>query len=165
MIKNLRVQKLFIENNIERDNYTLVVRLKKKIEELNAIIADQAETILSFKKDVKTTKINEMEIEIQHLNDENKRLLLVIDEMKGKARGNNVLSPKKTLINTNKFEERRPMVTEIKYENKMYDVLKENELLKKELLSLKVNENLIKKRKSTLNDRSSIFIEKNLIDY
>jgi hypothetical protein len=47
----------------------------------------------------------------------------------------------------------------------MYDVLKENELLKKELLSLKVNENLIKKRKSTLNDRSSIFIEKNLIDY
>jgi hypothetical protein len=97
------VQKLFIENNIERDNYTLVVRLKKKIEELNAIIANQAETILSFKKDVKTTKINEMEIEIQHLNDENKRLLLVVDEMKGKARGNNVLSPKKTLINTNKF--------------------------------------------------------------
>jgi hypothetical protein len=32
-------------------------------------------------------------------------------------------------------------------------------------LNLKVNENLLKKRKSTINDRSSIFLEKNLIDY
>lgn len=44
-------------------------------------------------------------------------------------------------------------------------MLKENEQLKKELVGLKINENLLKKRKSTLNDRSSIYIEKNLIDY
>jgi hypothetical protein len=29
---------MFIENNIERDNHTLVLRLKDKIEELNQII-------------------------------------------------------------------------------------------------------------------------------
>lgn len=65
-----------------------------------------------------------MEIEIQHLNDENKRLLLLLEEAKGNPRTTNILSPKKTFNNTNKFEERRPLITEIKHEAKMYDILR-----------------------------------------
>ncbi len=80
-----------------------------------------------------------MEIEIQHLNDENKRLLLVIEDFKGKNKSSNLLSPKKTLLSSTKLEERRPLITEIKIENKVYEVLKENELLKKELVNLKIN--------------------------
>lgn len=60
MQKSQKIQKMLMENNIERDNHTLVLRLKKKIEELNLIIHSQQLTIDSFKKDVKTTKINEM---------------------------------------------------------------------------------------------------------
>lgn len=69
MLKHNKVQQFVIANNIERDNFTLVIRLKDKVEELNRIIEEQARIILAFKKDIKTTKINEMEVEIQHLND------------------------------------------------------------------------------------------------
>jgi hypothetical protein len=55
-----------------------------------------------------------MEIEIQHLNDENKRLLLIIEDSKGKTKNVNILSTKKTFVNPSKFEERRPFLTEIK---------------------------------------------------
>ena len=57
------------------------------------------------------------------------------------------------------------MHTEVKHEAKLMDLLKENEQLKKELLTHKVNDSILKKRKSTINDRNSIFIEKNLIDF
>jgi hypothetical protein len=80
-----------------------------------------------------------MEIEIQHLNDENKRLLLMIEDFKGKSKSSNLLSTKKTMLSSTKLEERRPLITEIKIENKVYEVLKENELLKKELVNLKIN--------------------------
>lgn len=75
---NRKIQKLILENDIERNNFTLVIRLKKMIERLNLKIAEQEATILMFKKDAKTTKINEMEIEIQHLNDQYKRLLIML---------------------------------------------------------------------------------------
>lgn len=114
MIMNSKIQKLIFENDIEKNNYTLVIRLKKIIEELNLKITEQERTILMFKKDVKATKINEMEIEIQHLNDENKRLLLLLEENKNKHKNTRILSPKKN-INHNKYEERRPVHTEIKY--------------------------------------------------
>jgi hypothetical protein len=64
---------------------------------------------------------------------------LIVDELKCKNKRSNILSPKKTLINSTKFEERKPLFTEIKIENKVYEVLKENELLKKELVNLKIN--------------------------
>lgn len=75
---NRKIQKFILENDIERNNFTLVIRLKKMIERLNLKIAEQEATILMFKKDAKTTKINEMEIEIQHLNDQYKRLLIML---------------------------------------------------------------------------------------
>lgn len=31
MLKSQKIQKMFIENHIERDNHTLVIRLKNKI--------------------------------------------------------------------------------------------------------------------------------------
>ena len=43
------------------------------------------------------------------------------------------------IVNSPKVEERRPVPFEIKVDNKIYDVLKENEVLKKELLNLKIN--------------------------
>lgn len=43
---------------------------------------------MTLKRDSKTTKINEMEVEIQHLNDENKRLTLMIEEIKSKYKDN-----------------------------------------------------------------------------
>jgi hypothetical protein len=43
--------------------------------------------------------------------------------------------------------------------------LKENEALRKQLINLKINESVLKKRNSTLNDRSSIILEKSLIEH
>jgi hypothetical protein len=53
-----RIQKMFIENNIEHDNFTLVIRLKKKVEDLSHIIEEQQRIIFDFKKDIRITKIN-----------------------------------------------------------------------------------------------------------
>lgn len=66
------------ENSLEQDNYTLVLRLKRIIEQLKLKIREQDETISGLKKNGKNTKISEMQIEIQHLNDENKRLILML---------------------------------------------------------------------------------------
>lgn len=63
----------------------------------------------------------------------------MIEDFKGKSKSSNLLSPKKTIFSSTKLEERRPLITEIKIENKVYEVLKENELLKKELVNLKIN--------------------------
>jgi len=49
---------MFIENNIEHDNFTLVIRLKKKVEDLSHIIEEQQRIIFDFKKDIRITKIN-----------------------------------------------------------------------------------------------------------
>jgi len=102
MLKNKRVNRLLIENNIERDNITLVIRLKTRIQELNNIIKNQEDIIEEYKRNVKSTKINEMEIEIQHLNDENRRLLFKIEELKGKTKSPNHISAKKMVINSPK---------------------------------------------------------------
>lgn len=96
---------------------------------------------------------------MQHLHDENKRLRLLIDEQKGKIKVSTVLAPKRVMP-----EERKHLVTEFKCEDKVYDLLRENEQLKRKLLGSRVNETALKKRKS-VHDRSSFFIEKKLIDY
>jgi hypothetical protein len=46
----------------------------------------------------------------------------------------------------------------------MSDILKENENLRREILSMKVGENFAKNRKPILIDRQSIVYEKNLVD-
>lgn len=86
MIRSPKVRKMLTDHNIERENITLVVRLKKIVERLNYKVAQQQEAIEMLKRDAKTTKINEMEVEIQHLNDENKRLMLIVDEEQGKCK-------------------------------------------------------------------------------
>lgn len=62
MIKGRKVQRMLADNNIEQGSYTLVVRLKSIIQDLQAKIEEQDQVISNFKKDVKTTKINEMEV-------------------------------------------------------------------------------------------------------
>ena len=47
----------------------------------------------------------------------------------------------------------------------MYELLKENEKLRKTLIEARVNETALKKRNSSANDRESIFMEKKLADY
>lgn len=81
---------------------------------------------MRFKKDVKTTKINEMEVEIQHLNDENKRLLLIVDDLRNRTKTREASTSKKHLLSSQKYENRRPIVTEFKCDSKMSEVLKEN---------------------------------------
>jgi len=58
MKKTLKVRKLIDENGLEVDNYTMVIRLKKIIEELNIKIEEQDGLIMELKRDSKTTKIN-----------------------------------------------------------------------------------------------------------
>jgi hypothetical protein len=58
MKKSLKVKKLIDENGIEVENFTMVLRLKKIIEELNLKIKQQDDTIMELKRDTKTTKIN-----------------------------------------------------------------------------------------------------------
>jgi hypothetical protein len=58
MLKSPKVKKLIDENGIEVENFTMVIRLKKIIEELNVKISHQDEIIMSLKRDTKTTKIN-----------------------------------------------------------------------------------------------------------
>jgi hypothetical protein len=62
MLIDKKVQQFMKANNIERDNFTLVMRLRDKVEELNRTVKEQGNIILTFKKDVKATKINEMEV-------------------------------------------------------------------------------------------------------
>jgi len=47
----------------------------------------------------------------------------------------------------------------------MSDILKENENLRRELMVVKVGETFVKKRKNPINDRSSIFVERNMIAF
>lgn len=164
MIKNRKVQRMLAENNLEQGSYSLVLRLKRNIEDLHRKIEQQDEIISRFKRDVKTTKINEMEVEIQHLNDENKRLLLTLEDLKSKPKSKETTSSKKHLLSSQKYENRRPLLTEFKCDGKMSDLLKENEHLRKELINLKVNQSFYQKRKTNLNDRNSIFLERNLIE-
>jgi hypothetical protein len=49
------------------------------------------------------------------------------------------LTPKKTVNICAKFTERRTVAHEYKIEPKMYEVLKENETLRRQLVTLKVN--------------------------
>lgn len=92
-------------------------------------------------------------------------MLLIIEEMKGKAKQSVLTSSKKGFFQKKKEENKLPFVTEYKVESKMSDVLKENENLRRELLAVKVGETFIKKRKNGISDRNSICIEKNLVDF
>ena len=58
MIRNNKVQRLLIDNNIEQDNYSLVLNLKKMIESLRHQLALKDSTIEQYKRDTKSTKIN-----------------------------------------------------------------------------------------------------------
>jgi hypothetical protein len=58
MIKTVKIKKMIEENDIEVNNFTLVIRLKQIIIELNQKIKDQNDAITLLKKDSKTTKIN-----------------------------------------------------------------------------------------------------------
>ena len=60
MLRNNKVQRLLIDNNIEQDNYSLVLNLKKMIEELRQKLAQKDSVIEQYKRDTKSTKINEM---------------------------------------------------------------------------------------------------------
>lgn len=60
MLRNNKVQRLLIDNNIEQDNYSLVLNLKKMIEELRQKLAQKDSIIEQYKRDTKSTKINEM---------------------------------------------------------------------------------------------------------
>ena len=60
MIKTVKIKKMIQENDIEVNNFTLVIRLKQIIVDLNHKIKDQNDAINLLKKDSKTTKINEM---------------------------------------------------------------------------------------------------------
>ena len=60
MLRNNQVQRLLIDNNIEQDNYSLVLNLKKMIEELRQKLAQKDSVIEQYKRDTKSTKINEM---------------------------------------------------------------------------------------------------------
>jgi hypothetical protein len=55
-------------------------------------------------------------------------------------------------------------VTEFKCEGKMSELLKENEHLRRELTTIKVNESFHQKRKTTQLDRSSIFHQRNAVE-
>lgn len=164
MIKNSKVVRMLHENSLEQDNYTLVLRLKRIIEQLKLKIREQDETISGLKKNGKNTKISEMQIEIQHLNDENKRLILMLQEMRSKSKHKEITPMKKILANQQKYEHRRPNLTEMKCEGRINDVLKQNQHLRRELLNFRVNESFYKKRTSNAKDRNSIFIEKNIIE-
>lgn len=71
---------------------------------------------------------------------------------------------KKILANQQKYEHRRPNLTEMKCQGRINDVLKQNQHLRRELLNFRVNESFYKKRTSNAKDRNSIFIEKNIIE-
>ena len=58
MIRNNKVQRLLIDNNIEQDNYSLVLNLKKMIESLRHQLALKDSTNEQYKRDTKSTKIN-----------------------------------------------------------------------------------------------------------
>lgn len=58
MIRNQKVERMLIENNIEQNNYSLTLKLKKIIEDLQARIEEQDAVILSFKRNIKNNKIN-----------------------------------------------------------------------------------------------------------
>jgi hypothetical protein len=60
MLRNSKVQRLLIDNNIEQDNYSLVLNLKKMIEELRQKLVQKDSIIEQYKRDTKSTKINEM---------------------------------------------------------------------------------------------------------
>ena len=60
MIRTVKIKKMIQENDIEVNNFTLVIRLKQIIVDLNHKIKDQNDAINLLKKDSKTTKINEM---------------------------------------------------------------------------------------------------------
>jgi hypothetical protein len=52
-----------------------------------------------------------MEVEIQHLNDENKRLLLIVHEGKTKTKDPGLNAAKKSMGSSGKHECRRPIMT------------------------------------------------------
>lgn len=126
MIRNQKVERMLVENNIEQNNYSLTLKLKKIIEELQARIEHQDAVILSFKRNIKNNKINEMEIEIQHLNDENHRLILLREDTHHRNKSNKAISSKKLYQGNHKKENQGVTVTEFKVESKMSEVLKEN---------------------------------------
>ena len=73
----------------EVKRFSLIKNLKRKISDLQTHITKQNKIIEEFKHNTKTTKINEQEVEIQKLNDENKRLALIIEDMKKKYKSRN----------------------------------------------------------------------------
>ena len=62
MIRSRKVERMLSNNNIEQGNYTLVLRLKAIIQDLQAKLEQQDHLIGLYKRDVKTTRINEMEV-------------------------------------------------------------------------------------------------------
>ena len=83
-----------------------------------------------------------------------------MDQQRDTGKVSTITSPKKAQLPSPKQSN-----LSFKCEPKVQELLKENEQLKKTLLGARVNETALKKRKSSINDRGSMFIEKKLVDY
>lgn len=57
MQKNRKIRQLLASNHIERDNFTLVVRLKQTVEGLKERISEQDEVIGRLRRDAKNSKM------------------------------------------------------------------------------------------------------------
>ena len=69
MLKSRKVKRMLLEHSVERDNYTLVLRLQNTIQQPQQTVDEQQRALQSSHKHHLHTRVQEMEVEIQQLHD------------------------------------------------------------------------------------------------